>query len=247
MEDILIGKTLLIVEDEPDLREPLVMEFESLGCRVFEAKNGKEAFELIKTQKIDAVISDIRMPGGDGVELLKRVKDFNFRFPVVMLITGFSDLSREEAFHLGAEEILAKPFDLDEIGDAVRRLLTPAEVRWKKPETEEARKKRIELEAAALQTEICKENVTLGRGGAFFQIDKGLPRIGERLSFHVQFHSGELLVLDGSGIVRWTRTSPVEDLPIGCGVEFEYLSEPAKETVIKLADTLRLKPYIPKA
>ena len=120
-----------IVEDEVDLREPLATEFESWGCEVFQAGDGKAAFELVQRHKIDAVVTDVRMPGGDGVELLAKIKDLNDAVPVVMLITGFADLSKEDAYDLGAECILAKPFSLDEILAAVRRIVTDRDVRWR--------------------------------------------------------------------------------------------------------------------
>ena len=56
-------KTLLVVDDEADLREILVFSLERYGYKVFQASNGKEAFEIVRTNKIDLIISDIQMPG----------------------------------------------------------------------------------------------------------------------------------------------------------------------------------------
>ena len=73
MSDVLKGKRLLIVDDEPDLREMLEFEFEMSGASVETAMNGRDALEKFKHQAFDLIISDIRMPGGDGVELIKNL------------------------------------------------------------------------------------------------------------------------------------------------------------------------------
>lgn len=118
------GKTLLIVEDEAYLREPLALEFESLGSRVFQASDGVEAFALVKREKIDLVISDVRMPGGDGLELLANIRAMPAPMPVVILMTGFSQCSLAGAPEQGAAAVVPKPFDLDVLQRTVERLLS---------------------------------------------------------------------------------------------------------------------------
>ena len=68
------NKQVLIVDDEVDLREMLALELKNYQTTVFEAKNGQEALNFIKKENIDLVISDIRMPGGNGIEFLKKTK-----------------------------------------------------------------------------------------------------------------------------------------------------------------------------
>ncbi len=240
----LIGKRLLIVEDEPDLREPLAIEFQSLGCTVFQAENGKTAFEISKREPLDVVISDIRMPGGDGVELLKNLKAHNHGFPVVMLITGFSDLSKEEAYHLGAEAILGKPFDLDEIGDAVRRILTPREIRWSEPVSSVVMEQ-IALTFSSLTAAADAGKVFLGRGGFFLHTEVIKTTPGKNLSFHIRFDEGDILSIEGSGIVRWIRQGNSTDIRKGLGIEFQYLTENARKDVVRITDLLKTRPYIP--
>ena len=65
---------ILVVDDEPDLRELLADEFEYAGHKPFLASNGKEAYDLCTNEEFDAVISDVRMPGGDGIELLEDIE-----------------------------------------------------------------------------------------------------------------------------------------------------------------------------
>lgn len=117
-------KTILVVEDEEYLREPVALALDSLGYRVLQATNGQDGYALVVRECVDVVISDLRMPGGDGLELLARIKSLPGPAPAVALATGFLGLSAEEAYALGAEAILVKPFELDEVEATVERLLT---------------------------------------------------------------------------------------------------------------------------
>lgn len=106
------GKIVLIVDDEPEIRALLRFDFEMEGCTVVEADSGSSALELLALQHIDLIISDIRMPQMDGVELLRRVRQLNPRLPPMILISGFTDCSDENAKRLGAIELFGKPLDL---------------------------------------------------------------------------------------------------------------------------------------
>lgn len=108
------SKTILVVDDEPDLRDILKKELELDGCSVLEAKNGTEALELVKSRQVGAIISDIRMPGGDGLTLLNEVKKHNAALPII-LVSGYSDINYARALKLGAAGLYAKPFDLKEV------------------------------------------------------------------------------------------------------------------------------------
>lgn len=120
---ILSGKKILVVDDENDLRDIVSAVFRRAGCEILEAENGRRALEMIVQQPVDVVITDIRMSGGDGVELLTEVRKRDAARPAVILITGFSDLTETEALRRGANAILAKPFRLQTILDAVVKSL----------------------------------------------------------------------------------------------------------------------------
>ena len=117
---ILSGKKILVVDDELDLREIISEDLELLGAEVFNAENGRSAFELAKLVHPDLIVSDVRMPGGDGIELLNRIKDLpQSPSPYFFLITGFADMSPEEATSLGAQGMLSKPFNLKQLRELV--------------------------------------------------------------------------------------------------------------------------------
>jgi putative nucleotidyltransferase with HDIG domain len=121
--------TVLVVDDDEILRDALVRMIEKLQVRVIAAGNGLEARDLLGTQAIDLVISDIRMPGMDGVALTRHIKENHPRVPVI-LMTGFSEiLETQEAFAMGADDFLAKPFDREELFDSIRSCLKSGEAR----------------------------------------------------------------------------------------------------------------------
>lgn len=103
--------TLLVVDDEDDLRDAIAYDFKRRGFQVLTAANGREAFELIKSQEVHLVISDIRMPGGDGLALLENSKAHDPEGPPVIFLTGFADVTEAECLALGARKVLPKPFD----------------------------------------------------------------------------------------------------------------------------------------
>jgi DNA-binding NtrC family response regulator len=112
--DNLRGKHALIVDDEELIREIFLRELEDLGVSVDEAENGNIAFEKINAKDYDFVISDVRMPGGSGKELLERISKEG-KDVFIIMVTGFSDLSIDEAKRLGAKHIFEKPFKIDDI------------------------------------------------------------------------------------------------------------------------------------
>lgn len=100
---------LLIVDDEVKILDMLKMTFEMKECSVFTAENGVEALDILNSKKIDIVISDIKMPEMDGVELLRNIRR---QFPMirVIMITGYVTLENAmSCVKLGADDIIFKP------------------------------------------------------------------------------------------------------------------------------------------
>ena len=109
--DTLKGLSVLVVDDDPDLRECLVEDFSYHGLSVQEASCGKEAIELIQNNHFDFVFSDMRMPDGDGRFLAKEIKKMNNPKPILFLYSGFNDISNNEKLELDILEIFTKPLD----------------------------------------------------------------------------------------------------------------------------------------
>ena len=116
---------ILIVDDEEDLVSTLqrLLQQEFPGSRVDVAFSGEEGLSLLAARSYDLLIADFRMPGFNGLELIKGVRYLDSRVPI-MLMTGFGSMSiREEADQLGVDLYVDKPFDVDKMLSAVRKIL----------------------------------------------------------------------------------------------------------------------------
>jgi CheY-like chemotaxis protein len=117
------GEKILIVDDDEGIREMLADLMEVLGYRSVVAGNGKEGLARLEKEKVSLVISDIKMPVMDGIEMMKKIKE-NFSDLEVLLITGYeADYSREEVKEAGAADYIYKPFNIDVIEKKIKSLL----------------------------------------------------------------------------------------------------------------------------
>jgi len=113
--------TILVVDDEESMRNLLNSILAKDGYRVFLAECGEEALDILKRESIDLVMSDLKMPGMDGFELLKRIKTDYPGIGVVM-VTAFGDsYTVKDAILLGADEYVTKPFKRFEISLVVEK------------------------------------------------------------------------------------------------------------------------------
>ncbi|MEQ1723815.1 MAG: response regulator [Pseudobdellovibrio sp.] len=111
----LIGLSILVAEDEAELRDVIVDQLLYNGATVEGVSNGAEAWDSIQNKKFDIVLSDSRMPGVNGIELIKKIHQMNSTKPIVFLCTGFSDLTLSEVKKIGVAEVFSKPFDLNKM------------------------------------------------------------------------------------------------------------------------------------
>jgi CheY-like chemotaxis protein len=234
---------VLLVDDERDFREAMGFYFKRLGCQVFMAANGREAFEIVQSQPVDVVISDIRMPGGDGVEFLDRVKALCPGTPIILLVTGFADISTEEILNKGAEALLSKPFDQKALQETVLRLLTPPEEKWARAAERVDVELKVEVKFNNLAQSIEAKIVNVGRGGLFMSFQENFPNVSDAASFKILFENGP--GIEGSGIVRWVRTKDTPQFPSGCGIEFTYLGESERQWIIDFITTKKMTAFIP--
>ncbi|HEA16314.1 MAG TPA: sigma-54-dependent Fis family transcriptional regulator, partial [Pseudoalteromonas prydzensis] len=114
---------LAIVEDDPDLLELLQEELASQGYQVTACGCAEDLLGCISEQRFDLVISDIRLPGIDGMQLLQRLKQ-QPEPPALLLITAFGTVRQAvNALKQGADDFLTKPLDLEHLALSVQRLL----------------------------------------------------------------------------------------------------------------------------
>ncbi len=138
---------LLVVDDEKNIREGLGTALELDGYRVFLAADGDEAWKRFQKGDIDLVITDLRMPGLSGEELLKRISAEAPTVPVIVL-TGHGTVENAvEAMRNGAYDFLTKPLNLDRLSLLVKRALQNRELAIQHRELKEELEKRSRLDA----------------------------------------------------------------------------------------------------
>jgi|GEM_PF-1078325 len=122
--DILRRKpTVLVCDDEADLVELLTMTIEELGVNVLKAYNGEEALNLVKSNRIDTIVTDLKMPKMDGLQFIREVSALDKKIPVIFC-SGFADRGVLVQFiKIGAFAFIEKPFESDLVSATVRSAL----------------------------------------------------------------------------------------------------------------------------
>ncbi len=108
-------KPVLVVDDDPDIRQVLQDRLESYGYPVETAADGRAALELLERLTPRGVFLDIRMPGMDGLEVLGRIRDRYPAMPVVIITAASAGEKVSSAIRAGAQAYLLKPFDTSQI------------------------------------------------------------------------------------------------------------------------------------
>jgi DNA-binding NtrC family response regulator len=118
-----MNRSILVVDDEVRYRELYARVLRDAGFDVLEAGSAADALELLEHETLDMIVSDVRMPGESGLDLLRRVRTGKPELPF-LLVTAYADVREAvDALKLGAVDYLAKPVDLDELLAAVRDTL----------------------------------------------------------------------------------------------------------------------------
>ena len=179
---------ILLVDDEDGIRRVLSITLEDIGYEVFSAKNGKEALELFKEIQPPIVLTDIKMPGMDGVQLLRRIKDVAPDTEVIM-ITGHGDMELAiQSLKFDATDFITKPINDEALEIALKRANEKIYLRKKLKEYTENLENLIEkktrqlLEAerlAAVGQTVAGlahaiKNIAAGLTGGGFVLEKGI-------------------------------------------------------------------------
>jgi two-component system response regulator YesN len=118
--------SVLFVEDEPFLRDSIGAWLSRKVKSVMCAQHGTEALEILAANKIDLLLTDLRMPVMDGIALIKKIPKAGPR-PRLILVTGFNDPILQEAYKLDVDAVVEKPIDRDELLRAMRSCLGDAD------------------------------------------------------------------------------------------------------------------------
>ena len=117
------GKKIVVVEDEAHLAKGLKFNLEREGYRVTLVDNGQSALDLLGKEEFDLMILDIMLPKVSGLEVARRIRKTNMRFPILMLSAKSTVEDRELGLQAGADDYLTKPFHLPELLLRVKGIL----------------------------------------------------------------------------------------------------------------------------
>ena len=118
-----LAGTVLLIDDEERMRIIMQNLLELNGFTVFTACSGEEGLTRLDQRRPDAVILDVRMPGMDGLVVLKKIRETLPELPVILVTHVDEEATREEAMRLGATAYVTKPFNFDGLKQALRQAI----------------------------------------------------------------------------------------------------------------------------
>ena len=154
-----MAATILIVEDEHAVARPLQYALQQEGYDVALARSGEEGLEIATRQAPDLVVLDVRLPGMDGFEVLRRLRAAGAKMPVLVLTARDDEVDKVIGLELGADDYVTKPFSPRELAARVRTVLRRSAAAVARPERLQYGK--IELDGASREVTRAGEPVTL--------------------------------------------------------------------------------------
>jgi CheY-like chemotaxis protein len=237
---------ILVVDDEEDLRDAISFDFTRRGFKVSVAGSGNEAFRMLEKDRPDVVLSDVRMPDGDGIMLLDKMRANFDKMPVVIFITGYADIPLEQAYSKGVDAVFNKPFNSKDLYEAVQRALQPVDYRFRRQCVRVEANYPTSLEFPGNSIPLNGTAQNLGKGGAFIEYNgPDFPKLGE-CKFRLEVSGPESFTIQGSGYVRWVRKTPEGDLKPGIGLEFISFEESCFKKIVQVINSLQTKAFIPR-
>ncbi|TET69631.1 MAG: response regulator transcription factor, partial [Candidatus Aminicenantes bacterium] len=185
-----MSKKVLIVEDDPGISLSLKDEFESLGYMVFKAENGRKGLAIARQKSPDLIILDLMLPGMDGYEVCRELRNEGNRTPIIMLTAKNKEIDKVLGLELGADDYVTKPFSLRELMARVRAVIRRTTERIEDIDTYcfgqieldfkkyEARREGKKLELTALQFHMLK--LLIQKKGEVLSRDEFLDEIWGR-------------------------------------------------------------------
>lgn len=121
------GETILVVDDEQLVRDLLVQFLSLRGYRALGVKDGTEALSMVERTPPDLILLDLLMPGMDGVEVLRQLRQREYRGGVIIITGSHDEESLDEAWVMGPQEVIGKPIDLERLLMSIQLVLVSRE------------------------------------------------------------------------------------------------------------------------
>jgi len=239
---------ILIVDDEPDLRDIFSEWLKGSGCASPRtAADGAAAVAAIQAERVDLLITDVRMPIMDGVTLVRRLYELKLEVPSIVFVSGFGDVDMRHMYDLGVEAFLAKPLKREELIGCAERAIADRSELWLNPMSPPPRQS-MHVEAAGVVDALGGVRpdlncLSFGRGG--FRTQATAPLGLGPVAFSCRLPSNSLQdtanrVLAGHGLVRWfSRTDQT------VGIEFAYLDPSCRTWVLDQIAASAPRSFIP--
>jgi two-component system response regulator PilR (NtrC family) len=205
---------ILVVDDEKSMRDLLSITLEKEGYDVLTAAGGQQAIEALHRESVDAVITDLRMPKVDGLQVLRAAKEISPDTAVIVITAVASTETAVEAMKLGAYDYITKPFKLDEVNLIVRNAL----------ERKRLRDENLYLRRQ-LETQHRFENI-IGKSGVIAEVFDTIRKIADSPSTAMitgESGTGKELVARAIHFNSFRRDKPF--VPVNCGAIPEGLME----------------------
>lgn len=233
------SKKIFILEDEIDLNEMIAVELENKGYETYTFYNPVDLIKIFPNEKPDVLITDIRLPEISGFEIIKIVKQVNLFYPSIIAITAYNDVLPQTLYHLGAEAVIYKPFQLQLLTKTIERLCLPIEDRLQL----DIEKYKVNTGWVRKLDETKIKEINIGRGGFSISTEEKIET-DEIVKFSLR--TPDNITITGIGIVRWDIIHPLEisEKPVNkYGIEFVYIDDDSKKYIQMIYNNM--VPYIP--
>ncbi|MGD0797982.1 MAG: response regulator [Acidobacteriaceae bacterium] len=230
--------TILVVDDEAELRQIFAAWLGRKGCTVLTASNGAEALSVLEAQKVDVLVSDIRMPIMGGVALVRTIYERELILPSIIFVSGFGDVDPREMYGLGVEALMEKPLSRKDLIHALEESLREREQLWLTPAAGPI-DQTVELALESVDEAAATCRLQLGRGGCCFASDRPLTE-GKAIALSARF-AGDGRTLEAQGLVRWCDEETLQ-----AGVSFVYLDPACREWVLAAMLDRACRSFVPQ-
>ncbi len=231
----------LIVDDVHEILQVIGGLLKSLGISVETATDGSIAWQKIQDSEFDIILTDIRMPIMNGVELLKKIREVKPNSPCVFITSGYNDYPVDELFNLGANGFLPKPVSASSIRSLINKAFQANEERWKLPRHDDSAES-IALEFASFSDMVHSKAIRFGNGGFTLRINRPNVFINSSVKFLFTFQNGPIPSIEGMGVIRWVHEKAGQSL---VGIEIEHLTDPCRKQICTWLREQNFKTFIP--
>jgi CheY-like chemotaxis protein len=230
--------TILLVDDEAELREIFAAWLNRKGCTVLTASNGVEALSILRGTRVDVLLSDIRMPIMGGVPLVREIFARKLMIPSIIFVSSFGDVDPREMYGLGVEMLMEKPLSRNDLIRALEDSLRERAQLWLTPAAAPVGQV-VDMVLESVEEAAATCQFQMGRGGCCFTSNLPLTE-GMIIGLSIQFDADELSVM-AQGVVRWFDSASSQ-----AGVSFLYLNPSCRNWVIDAMHERSCRSFVPQ-